>query len=116
MYYNSLYPTRKPEDLVAYRSQLKANLAQPGRLESLQGMLRADKSPSEERLRSIERPVLILIGEKDPDFKDPAAEAAWIAQMTHGTVHVIPGAGHYPQAEFPEETAGHVDAFCKSLG
>jgi pimeloyl-ACP methyl ester carboxylesterase len=115
MYYNSLYPTRKPDDLAAYRSQLRANLAQPGRLESLQAMLRADKNPSEERLARVNRPVLVLMGEKDPDFKDPAAEAEWIGRMTGGTVHILPNAGHYPQVEYPEETAALVATFSKSL-
>lgn len=115
LYYNNLYPTRKPQDLAAYRSKLRANLAQAGRLESLQAMLRADKSPSEERLARVERPVLVLMGDKDPDFKDPAAEAEWIGRMTRGKVHILPGAGHYPQAEYPEETAALVANFYQSL-
>lgn len=115
MYYSNLYPTRKPQDLAAYQSQLRANLAQPGRLESLQAMLRADKNPSEERLARLDRRTLVLMGEKDPDFKDPAAEAEWIGRMTGGTVHILPSAGHYPQAEYPDETAALVLAFCKLL-
>ena len=34
-FYQSLYPTRKPDDFDAYLSALKANLAEPGRFEAL---------------------------------------------------------------------------------
>jgi pimeloyl-ACP methyl ester carboxylesterase len=50
--------------------------------------------------------VLVVIGSLDSDFKDPAAEGAAVAGMVRdGRVQVIDGAGHYPHAEFPQETA-----------
>jgi pimeloyl-ACP methyl ester carboxylesterase len=46
--------------------------------------------------------VLVVMGERDPDFADPAAEARWIAERLHGEVVLVPGAGHYPQVEEPD--------------
>jgi len=34
------------------------------------------------------------MGEEDPDFPDPGAEAGWIAQTLHAEVVIVPEAGH----------------------
>jgi pimeloyl-ACP methyl ester carboxylesterase len=52
-----------------------------------------------------------LFGTRDPDFDDPLAEARWIADQMHGEVHMIEGAGHYPHAEMPAETAALILPF-----
>jgi pimeloyl-ACP methyl ester carboxylesterase len=115
-YYASLYPARKPQDFAAYSAALRANLAEPGRQEALIGMIRADKQASQDRLGRVSVPALVLMGGRDPDFKDPAAEAEWLAGALGGTAHVFPEAGHYPQAEFPAETAAIITPFLASLG
>jgi pimeloyl-ACP methyl ester carboxylesterase len=51
------------------------------------------------------------MGSRDPDFDDPAGEAAAMAGLIHGSVAVIEGAGHYPHAEMPELTAPAILAF-----
>lgn len=104
-YYTSLYPTAKPEDFAAYTAALRANLHQPGRMAALRQMLYAPKTAAEERLPQVQAPVLVIMGTKDPDFKDPAAEARWVAAQLAGQVALIPGAGHYPHAEMPALTA-----------
>jgi pimeloyl-ACP methyl ester carboxylesterase len=60
------------------------------------------KRPGMERLDEVRTSVLVVMGEKDPDFPDPAIEARWIADQVKGELLMVPGAGHYPQAEFPE--------------
>ncbi len=114
-HYATLYPTRRPADLDDYCAALRANLAAPGRLEALHAMLRAPKNAAEARLPRVTAPALVIMGTKDPDFKDPAAEAEWVAQQVRGSVRLIPGAGHYPHAEMPEVTAPVVLAFLESL-
>jgi pimeloyl-ACP methyl ester carboxylesterase len=114
-YYNSLYPSRKPDDFAAYTTWLRSNLSEPGRMEALQGMLRAGKSASQERLPRVSAPTLVIMGSKDPDFKDPAAEAGWVAGALRGVEHILPGAGHYPHAEYPAETAAVILPFLESL-
>ncbi len=114
-YYSGLYPTRKPDDFASYSARLRANLSEPGRMEALLAMLRASKDASEARLPRVSTPTLVLMGSQDPDFKNPASEAAWIAQAIRSQYCLIPGAGHYPQAEFPAETAALILPFLKSL-
>ncbi len=104
MFYKTLYPTRKPEDFETYLDTLTANLAAPGRFEASKSLSYSSRKPSEERLARITVPVLVVMGSKDPDFPDPAGEGEFIAKATGGTLAVIEGAGHYPQAEMPEKT------------
>ena len=47
--------------------------------------------------------MLVIMGSRDPDFKDPVAEAKIVAERLHGRVEMIEGAGHYPHAEVPEQ-------------
>lgn len=114
-YYASLYPTRKPADFAQYRAALSANLQEPGRLEALVQMILASKSASEERLPQVTTPTMVLMGSKDPDFKDPAAEARRVAQALRGGYKMIEGAGHYPHAEMPEVAGPLVLSFLQTL-
>ncbi|WP_327005087.1 alpha/beta hydrolase [Dactylosporangium sp. NBC_01737] len=111
LYWASLYKTRKPADFRRQRAALSANLAEPGRMTALRAMFAADVSVCEARMGEVRTPALVLMGSKDPDFPDPAAEARLVADRIGGTVTMIDGAGHYPHSEFPAETAAAVVAF-----
>jgi len=114
-YFSTLYPTRKPEDFTEYTAALKTNLKEPGRLESLLAMLRASKRASEERIPYVDKPTLVLMGNKDPDFKEPETEAKWVAEHLKGTYTIVENAGHYPHAERPEITGPLMLEFIGSL-
>jgi pimeloyl-ACP methyl ester carboxylesterase len=55
------------------------------------------------------------MGEKDPDFSDPEAEARWIGERLGGDVVMVDGAGHYPQAERPDIVTPAVVNFLEGL-
>ena len=114
-YYSSLYPSRKPADFAAYSAGLLRNLKERGRLESVLHMLRASKRASAERIPQVNKPTLVLMGSKDPDFKNPETEAKWIAENLKGTYRMIENAGHYPHAEMPEVTGPLMLSFLQSL-
>lgn len=114
-YFSTLFPTRKPADFDAYLNKLRANLREPGRMETVTRMILVSKSASEERLERVSVPVLVLMGTRDPDFKEPAREAAWVAEKLRGTYGMIEGAGHYPHVEMPEVTGSIVLPFLQSL-
>jgi pimeloyl-ACP methyl ester carboxylesterase len=114
-YYSSLYPTRKPADFDSYISALQANIQQRGRLEAVMAMLRASKRASGERMPMVKQPALVLMGSKDPDFKNPVAEAKRVAEAVRGEYKIIENAGHYPHAEMPEVTAPLMIDFMNSL-
>lgn len=110
MYYKNLYPSRKPADFAEYTRTLRANLAQPGRMEALQGMLTASKGASAERVGRVSAPALVVMGSKDP-----AAEAGWLADALHAEKRMIDGAGHYPHAEMPEVVGPVIVSFLRGL-
>jgi len=114
-YYSTLYPTQKPADFAAYVAALRKNLQEPGRLEALHAMAVASKAASEQRLGRVQAPVLVLMGSKDPDFKDPHTEAQAVAASLKAELHTIEGAGHYPHAEMPDVAAPHILQFLASL-
>jgi pimeloyl-ACP methyl ester carboxylesterase len=104
MYYNSFYPTRKPADFAEYLAQLRNNLRQPGRFQATAEIGSSSRQPSAQALTQLHTPVMVVMGNKDPDFPDPAAEGKLVAEQTSGSLAIIAGAGHYPQTEMPEQT------------
>ncbi|MBS2966172.1 alpha/beta hydrolase [Actinocrinis puniceicyclus] len=113
-YWSSLFKTRKPADFAAARKALAASMREPGRMAALRGMLASSQAPGEAAAPLVRCPVLVVMGTRDPDFKDPAAEGALVAGLVRdGRVHLVEGAGHYPQTEFPRETADAVVPFIK---
>ena len=112
-YYSTLYPTRTPADFSAYTSALSESLSKPGHMDALRSMLSSSKADCEARIPAVTARTLVIMGEKDPDFPNPRAEADWVISVLHGQLQMIPGAGHYPHAEMPEPTSKAIIAFLK---
>ena len=104
MYYRSLYPTQKPTDFQDYLDALAANLSQRGRFAAVKALGGSSRRPSAERLRRVRAPTLVIMGSKDPDFPDPAAEGQIVAEQMGGRMTMVDAAGHYPATEKPEKT------------
>jgi len=102
-FYQSLYKSRKPDDFRAYRRALMANLSEPGRMAAVRGFVQASKAECERRIGAVHCPSLVVMGTADPDFKDASAEARWLSGQLGGELRLVPDAGHYPQAECPDE-------------
>jgi pimeloyl-ACP methyl ester carboxylesterase len=114
-FYNSLYTAAKPADFATYRTALKRNVAERGRIEAVRAMLNASKANVDARLDSVRARTLVVMGSADPDFTTFAGgaegEARLIAERLRGTVLMIPGAGHYPHAELPALTNPAIVSF-----
>jgi pimeloyl-ACP methyl ester carboxylesterase len=103
MFYKTLYPTQQPDDFEQYLDNLRTNLSQPGRFAAFKAMAGAPKAPATDRLSRVDKPTLVVMGSKDPDFPSPEEEARYIADSLTGQVLMVEGAGHYPQTEMPEK-------------
>jgi pimeloyl-ACP methyl ester carboxylesterase len=114
-YLPKLYAGRRPADFDEYRHQVVASLRRPGHAKAFSLTTRTSHDPAEARLADVSAPTLVVMGEKDPDFPDPAAEAAWIAQVLRAEVVMVPEAGHYPQSQQPEITEHAVLRFLESV-
>lgn len=110
-YYGRLYPGRPPVDLDEHRARIRESLRRPGHWRAFVTTTHTSHAPAEARLNEVRAPALVVMGERDPDFPDPAAEARLIAGRLDGEVVMVPGAGHYPQAEYPEVVTPAVVGF-----
>jgi pimeloyl-ACP methyl ester carboxylesterase len=115
-YLPSLYPGRRPEDFAEHRAEIAASLRRPGHDRAFRRTTRTSHAPVEARLAEVRAPALVVMGERDPDFADPAAEARWIADRLHGEVVLVPGAGHYPQVEDPDVVNPALVGFVRRVG
>jgi pimeloyl-ACP methyl ester carboxylesterase len=114
-YLPKVYAGRRPDDFEDYRDRLVANLRRPGYAKAFSLTSRTDHAPAEARLADVAAPAMVIMGELDPDFPDPAAEARWIGQTLHGEVVMVPGAAHYPQSQQPGLTADAIVRFLASV-
>ena len=110
-YLPKLYKGQLPVDFDEYRRTIVASLRRPGYAKSFSLTTRTDHAMAESRLGEVAAPTMVVMGELDPDFPDPHAEAEWISHTLHGSVVMVPDAGHYPQSQQPEITAQAVVAF-----
>lgn len=110
-----LYPKSKPADIQEYNKALRNNLQESGRMGAFRRMAATDHRSSDARLNKVKSPVLVVMGGADPDFSDPEAEGKLIAQRLHGQLDLLPGLGHYPQAEEPEAFLNSVIEFLRNL-
>jgi pimeloyl-ACP methyl ester carboxylesterase len=110
-YLPKLYVGRRPADFDDYLRQVVASLRRPGYAKAFSRTTRTDHDAAEARLADVDAPVLVVMGECDPDFPDPRAEADWIAEVLRGEVAMVPEAGHYPQSQQPELTTGAIVPF-----
>ncbi len=114
-YLDLAYP-EKPADYAAYMTALRAKLSEPGRWAEFLKTGKTTPADAGAQLPHVSCPALIIMGDEDPDFADPQAEAeAIVAAMPAGvgTVAMIKGAGHYPHAQRPGEVAGLITGFVR---
>jgi pimeloyl-ACP methyl ester carboxylesterase len=114
-YLPKLYAGQRPADFDQYRGEVVANLRRPGYTKAFSLTTRTDHTPAQERLSDVSAPTLVVMGEQDPDFPDPRAEAEWISQALNGDAVIVAEAGHYPQSQQPELAADAVLPFLKTV-
>jgi pimeloyl-ACP methyl ester carboxylesterase len=112
-YLDLAYPT-KPADYDDYMTTLRAKLREPGRMAEFLKTLKSTPADAEAQLPNVRCPALIVMGTADPDFPDPKAEGEAIVAALRpglGTLRTVEGAGHYIQAERPNELAALTTSF-----
>ena len=101
-------PGDKPSDWADRLDHVTESMSRPGRMAALKAMIRSKPADAGEHLSAVRRPVLVVMGDQDPDWVDPRAEADGIvAELPTGTgtVHMLAGVGHYPHYQRPREVA-----------
>jgi pimeloyl-ACP methyl ester carboxylesterase len=119
-FWDSLFPSSKPEDHAQVRAALSRNLREPGRMAALKSMIKLSKADTAAIVPKTQVSSLVVMGTRDPDFRDAAAEAHWLADQLGAESLIIEGAGHYPHAEMPDlvipRLLSFIDRVCESRG
>ncbi|MDP3896208.1 MAG: alpha/beta hydrolase [Mesorhizobium sp.] len=115
MYWDSLFPAKKPADHAEIKAAITRNLREPGRMEALIAMLGLSKADTAAILDKSKVPALIVMGTKDPDFKDAVEEARMLAGKLDAETMIVDGAGHYPHTEMPDLVSPRIVAFLDGL-
>jgi len=115
MYWDSLFPTKKPADHIEVKAAITRNLREPARMDALRAMINLSKADTAAILEKTKVPALIVMGTKDPDFKDAAAEAHTLARKLNAETMIVEGAGHYPHTEMAEQVTPRILSFVRSL-
>jgi pimeloyl-ACP methyl ester carboxylesterase len=113
-YYPKLYPGRRDATFESHRAEIAESMKKPGHVDAFRRTTHTSHAPAAAAATGVRTPTLVVMGEKDPDFPDPGAEAHWVGQTLNGSVVLVPNSGHYPHAEFPEVTSPAVLAFLQS--
>jgi pimeloyl-ACP methyl ester carboxylesterase len=114
-YLPKLYAGRLPVDHDAHVAAMMAALAPRDKVRAFSRTTRTSHRPAEQSLAAVRAPALVVMGELDPDFPDPAAEAAWTADRLDGQVVLVPEAAHYPHSQRPDLVAPAVVAFARQV-
>ena len=116
-YLPSLYAGHKPADFTEYLGRVTGAMRRKGYATTFSKTTHTvTHDPSEAVIDTVTAPALIVMGELDPDFTDPAAEAAWIKQhLRNSEILMVPEAGHYPQSQRPDVVTPAVIAFLSGL-
>ncbi|GIJ51583.1 hydrolase [Virgisporangium aliadipatigenens] len=101
-YYPKFYPGRRPADYDTYVADMKAAWKRGSHWQSFTRMTRTSHGAATVRLGKVTAPTLVVMGSKDPDWSDPAAEAAFVRDSLRGDLLMVPESGHYPMADNPE--------------
>ena len=102
-YLPKLYAGQQPPDQRTYLDSVAAAMSRPGHTAAFARLVaQLDHAVVEARLGEVKARTLVVMGELDPDFPDPKAEADWIAAHLDARVVMVAQAGHYPQSQQPD--------------
>lgn len=99
-------------------AHLVSLLRRPRRWQAFWATTRTDHRVVAPWLEKVGCPSLVVMGQADPDWKDPAAEAAWVARAVGeglGEIVMVSGAGHAPMLECPDVVRPRVVDFARRI-
>jgi pimeloyl-ACP methyl ester carboxylesterase len=99
-----------------HADSIRASLREPGRLRALRELaLALDHDVVTPHAASVAAPSLIVVGALDPDYRDPAAELAWMGEQLHAETILVENAAHYAQHQRPDVVVPAVLRFAAAL-
>jgi pimeloyl-ACP methyl ester carboxylesterase len=115
-YGSSLNKGAKAPWLGEHVAAIRASMREPGRLRSFRELAVAlDHDVVMPYVPRVTAPALILIGASDPDYRDPAAELAWMGEQLGAKTVLVEDAAHYAQHQRPDAVVPAVLGFAAAL-
>lgn len=115
-YRGTLSKGRQASWLGQHADAIRASMHQPGRLRSLRDLtLALDHDVVTPRVGEVLAAAIILVGAGDPDYKDPAAELAWMGEQLGAETVLVEDAAHYAQHQRPDVVVPRVLGFAEAL-
>ncbi|WP_017606029.1 alpha/beta fold hydrolase [Nocardiopsis alkaliphila] len=104
LFYDRLHSGRTPE---GHREQKERILRMLRPIDRYRAIRKTIDAPNEtvDRAEGMSAEAVVIMGELDPDWKDPHAEARWVASVVDGRLVMVPDCGHYPQSQRPDVVA-----------
>lgn len=107
LFYGSLHAGRTPEGHNEQLRRVLQMLRPADRYRAIRETINGPKR-TVEWIEGAEPPTaeaVVVMGEQDPDWKDPRSEAQWVASVVDGQLVMVPDCGHYPQSQRPDVVA-----------
>jgi pimeloyl-ACP methyl ester carboxylesterase len=115
-YRGTLSKGRQATWLGQHADAIRVSMRRPGRLRSLRDLtLALDHDVVTPRVADVRAPAIILVGAGDPDYKDPAAELAWMGEQLGAETVLVEEAAHYAQHQRPDVVVPRVLGFAEAL-
>lgn len=113
MYAATLWPGLEGDGAKKRAAASKASLTRPGRWPAFQALVsNLDHRVVAPYISQVRARVLVVMGDRDPDWSDPKLEAEWVASnFSQVETLIVPGAGHAPMYERPKDVAEKVLSF-----
>lgn len=102
-YFRTLFVGGTPPDHEAHVASVISAQRDPARRRAAVALGSDPKSGCAARVADVRAPVLVVLGDRDPDF-DAKKEAVWLREALHARVELLPGVGHDPHMEVVDTT------------
>ncbi len=116
-YAGPLTKGRRSPWLGEHAAHLADSLRRPGRARAFRALVRQlDHGVVEAVADRVTAPAVVLVGEHDPDYRDPAATLAAMAGTLDATPVLVPDTAHYLQHQAPEVVLAATEDLLAGLG
>ncbi|WP_046468017.1 alpha/beta fold hydrolase [Allosalinactinospora lopnorensis] len=115
-YIGGLFTGRTADDHADHIAAIRAHLRPRDRYRAIVSTIGNSFHPVPARLDDVAAPALVIMGEQDPDWSEPVAEANWMTGRLGARELIVPESGHYPQAQRPDLVVPAVLALADSVG
>ncbi|MCV2396376.1 alpha/beta hydrolase [Actinotalea sp. M2MS4P-6] len=116
-YYTSpLSRGRRSPRLAEHVEQVVAALRRPGRMRAFRALVnQLDHGVADAVADQVTTPAVVVVGDRDPDYRDPAATLATMAERLHASAVLVPDVAHYAQHQAPEVVLDATEQLIASL-